>query len=530
MTSPTRERADSVDHYPTLWPPYPRPDETEARSREEKNARLEEERQAKIVSDNIDSQIEAERQERRRKLPQAKILLLGQAESGKSTLLKNFQLQFTPKAFRAEAEAWRAVIHFNLVRSVNFLLDLLESSSSPHPSLTRATSPPLYFQHGRPGTSIATSPILPSVNLTPNLRRLKMQLSPLRRVEEMLSQRLNAAQVVPSASSSASSSPTSSHQPLLATYHNDRPFEVRVQSGSGWKAAFLAGKGTRRKGDKGKDAMRDEIMEARTVIDACKADMEALWADEDMQRALKEEGVMLQDQAGFFLSEISRVASRDYDPTADDILRARLQTLGVEEHRLVMETSAEAGKEWIIYDLGGSRGQRATWAPFFEEGTIKREPYPTRPGITQLLDEHIASTIIFLAPVSAFNQSLSEDRSANRLWDSFNLWEVICSNKHLQHVALILLLNKCDVLEAKLKAGIEFGRYVTSYKEQPNDVEHVSKYLKTKFTLIFKQNSPKTRKLHLHLTCAIDIQAMSEVLLRIREVILVRNLQSSDFI
>jgi hypothetical protein len=35
------------------------------------------------------------------------LAVAGQAESGKSTLLKNFQLQFTPKAFNAEAEAWR---------------------------------------------------------------------------------------------------------------------------------------------------------------------------------------------------------------------------------------------------------------------------------------------------------------------------------------------------------------------------------------------------------------------------------------
>ena len=63
---------------------------------------------------------------------------------------------------------------------------------------------------------------------------------------------------------------------------------------------------------------------------------------------------------------------------ADDILRARLQTVGVEEHRLVMETgeprpisfapcsanlclaAAENGQQWIFYDVGGARGQRGT--------------------------------------------------------------------------------------------------------------------------------------------------------------------------
>ena len=39
-----------------------------------------------------------------------------------------------------------------------------------------------------------------------------------------------------------------------------------------------------------------------------------------------------------FLNEAMRVADAGYEPTFDDILRARLQTVGVEEHRLVMET------------------------------------------------------------------------------------------------------------------------------------------------------------------------------------------------
>jgi hypothetical protein len=117
----------------------------------------------------------------------------------------------------------------------------------------------------------------------------------------------------------------------------------------------------------------------------------------------------------------------------------------------------------------------AAWAPYFEDVAVGGDPHPGRPGLTHLLDEHTASTIIFLAPISAFNQTLAEDHSVNRLWDSFALWEAICRNKHLQHVTFILLLNKCDVLDAKLKAGVEFARYVTSYKDQPNDVEHVSK-------------------------------------------------------
>ena len=47
-------------------------------------------------------------------------------------MLKNFQLHFPPKALQAESDAWRAVIHLNLVRSVNFILDLLSNTIPSH--------------------------------------------------------------------------------------------------------------------------------------------------------------------------------------------------------------------------------------------------------------------------------------------------------------------------------------------------------------------------------------------------------------
>ena len=79
--------------------------------------------------------------------------------------------------------------------------------------------------------------------------------------------------------------------------------------------------------------------------------------------------------------------------------------------------------------------------------------------------------IIFLAPISGFDQVLSEDRTVNRLvrlslvlnWlslitlnqeDSVLLWKAVCSSKLLANVDLVLFLNKCDILEKKLNSGI----------------------------------------------------------------------------
>lgn len=50
-------------------------------------------------------------------------------------------------------------------------------------------------------------------------------------------------------------------------------------------------------------------------------------------------------------------------PSVEDILRTRLTTLGVEEHRLILEGGQieQRNQEWAIYDVGGSRTQRGRY-------------------------------------------------------------------------------------------------------------------------------------------------------------------------
>lgn len=59
--------------------------------------------------------------------------------------------------------------------------------------------------------------------------------------------------------------------------------------------------------------------------------------------------------------------------------------------------------------------------------------------------------------------------------DSVLLWKAICSNKLLANVDLVLFLNKCDILDSKLKAGIKLSKYVRSYGDRPNDLDTACK-------------------------------------------------------
>lgn len=75
-----------------------------------------------------------------------------------------------------------------------------------------------------------------------------------------------------------------------------------------------------------------------------------------------------------FIIDSERIASRNYQPTDEDVVKARLRTLGVQEYKFIFDhgtvVSFEAirkglwahnragrtvGQEWRIYDVGGTR-------------------------------------------------------------------------------------------------------------------------------------------------------------------------------
>jgi len=247
--------------------------------------------------------------------------------------------------------------------------------------------------------------------------------------------------------------------------------------------------------------------QSRRILAALSDEMVKLWEDSKVQALLKSAEIKLEEQPGFFLDQIERLTRENYVPRPEDVLKARVTTIGPEEHIVVAEGGPDASKRWTIYDVGGSQSQRAAWAQFFDDVNV----------------------IIFLAPMSAFNQVLAEDESINRLTDSLRLWQAICGNKILANVELILFLNKLDLLEAKLGSGVEFSSFVTSYSGE-NTTKSVAKYLLDVFVSLHQQHSPKRRKIHPHLTCAVDMKATSSIILRIRELIFAKLLTESTII
>ncbi|KAF8913167.1 guanine nucleotide binding protein, alpha subunit [Gymnopilus junonius] len=483
---------------------------------------------AKKVSDSIDDMIRMERNERKKSKAEVNVLLLGQSESGKSTTLKQFQLLHSPSAFHAERIAWRAVIYLNLVRSVRRILDALapesdilddhdDGDADPDPGETASV---IITSNGRPPSAILGTQVS-------NYESYRRRLEPLAELEERLIRLLSspdedeATHLGPSRQAweqyanfykgnentppPSMKKQTSSSLAITSSYSSSsRIKEIAIHTSNNWKKNFSLG--SRSKSPKSAhtgeiEGWWEDPDDPVHTLNACYPAMQELWRDPQVRKRLQEKRLRLEESSGFYLDEIPRITAKKYIPTDADILKARLKTMGVVEHTFSIPSGSNRGVEWRIYDVGGSRNQRQAWAPYFDD----------------------VNAIIFLAPISVFDQ----DPRVNRLEDSLLLWRSVVSNKLLANVNIVLFLNKCDLLQAKLEAGVRLNQHMISYGDRPNDYESVSKYFRNKFGVIHQSYTPnKERELYIHYTSVTDTGRTSVIISSVRDIIIKGNLRN----
>ncbi|KDQ25292.1 hypothetical protein PLEOSDRAFT_1045361 [Pleurotus ostreatus PC15] len=405
----------------TAPPPGETPEQRASRERREA--------EAKRISDGIDEDIRVARAALKKQKSVLRVLLLGQAESGKSTTLKNFRLKYAYQQWLQERASWRAVIQLNVVRSALAILDALQAEINNDPLLDPGLDDDDESLEIHP--THHASPASSRLEFASDKHKLlALRLSPLRRIETVLKKRLGAGseEVRNAPSQDMQATPFESPQVPPGKHRRAAEFVVRT-----WSDA-LQGRAAANHHTTADEYDSEEVTE---VIARCQEDLITLWNDPVVRKVLSSRRIPIEHSAGFFLDDLQRIAVRSYEPSDDDVVRARLRTVGVQEHRILFEqgTFLERG-EWLIYDVGGARTMRHAWLPFFDN----------------------VNAVIFLAPVSCFDERLDEDHKVNRLEDSFILWKAVVSTKLLQKTTMIVFLNKCDLLKKKLKSGVYTAR------------------------------------------------------------------------
>ncbi|KAG9092631.1 hypothetical protein FS749_015560 [Ceratobasidium sp. UAMH 11750] len=481
-----------------------RPPPNEAPS--ERDKRLRREQAERLASELIDAEIarEAEaRAEARRYSKELRLLLLGQAESGKSTLLKQFQMLYAPNSLDAERAAWRGVVFLNVKKSLRAICDAHESEYGPSMASTPSVHlDPWSSSYSPPASPRRTEPA-PNGHSRDQLAAIKLRLVPLLGLESTLAARIGSGFTVAGRTEVCVRRGWQDGA-LWSRAGVGKRKGARSRSGSGSRG-IDAGVGN------GKAPEEDLHSALQLVLADSKPDIDQLWSHPSVRLLLQRRRLRLEDANVFFLDEIARITQPGYLPTDDDILRARIRTIGISEWSFQFTYPGSRGGlcNWRLYDVGGARSQRAQWAPYFEDATA----------------------IIFLAPISAYDQYLEEDPRTNRIDDSLQLWTQITSSPILKLVHLVLFLNKCDVLKAKLAAGIKVKKYIPSYGDRANEYGPISHYFRAHFTQVFKRNNVDTkRELYCHLTSVIDTEATQSIILSVRDALFRSNLQKSGLI
>ncbi|KAH6913437.1 guanine nucleotide-binding protein [Coprinopsis sp. MPI-PUGE-AT-0042] len=474
----------------------PPPTETEA----ERMVRLEAEAEAKRISEQIDDDLREERERMRKKKGDVKLLLLGQAESGKSTLQKQFQLMYKPSSLEQERASWATVIYFNVVHSLKHILATLEAWDDSLEGTEFDEAPTRRRGNGSSDSPAGSSSgaATPSEALDANgpvqIANLRRRLSPLIATDEQLADRLTGGVSVSGSGKGA------------------------VYVRSGWQARTIENaigklrrhpnEAEKRSQDGPSQEPQDPLaQEVGRMLKLCEHDIEELWSHPTVKGLIAKRKLKLDEWSEYFLRQIKRVAAPDYIPTTDDILHARVQTMGVAEHSFDVNLHGK-NVTWHLYDVGGARGQRHTWVPYFDD----------------------ANAIIFVAPVSAFDQYLEEDPRTNRIDDSLQLFTQICSNALLKNVHLVLFLNKTDLLKAKIDKGLRVKKYITSFGDRSNDYETVVQYFRAHFLQVHRKNNEQRRVLYTHFTSVVDTKTTQRIIGNVRDSIFRGYLQSAALV
>ncbi|CAJ0937425.1 unnamed protein product, partial [Mesorhabditis belari] len=209
-----------------------------------------------------------------------------------------------------------------------------------------------------------------------------------------------------------------------------------------------------------------------------------------MQRLWADSGVP-------FLDNLPRLSAPNYVPTEQDLLRTRIKTTGITEVLFELK-----GLTFRVIDVGGQRSERKKWIHCFDN----------------------VNAIIFISSLSEYDQTLREDNCTNRMQESLKLFDSICNSPWFADIHFILFLNKKDLFAEKIQRS-PLTICFPEYKGQQNQTECIN-YIQWKFEQL---NRSSQREIYCHHTCATDTNNVQFVLDACLDMIIAKNLKTSDY-
>jgi len=203
----------------------------------------------------------------------------------------------------------------------------------------------------------------------------------------------------------------------------------------------------------------------------------------------------------YFWKNAKSISSDDYEPSKDDIIQAKIRTIGIQETHFVYQ-----GIKFMMVDVGGQRSERRKWLHSFSNITA----------------------VIFLTAIDEYDgKVLEEDNHTNRMSDSISLFEKLSESSWFENVPFVLFKNKIDLFDAKIK-NIPLDSIYDDFNDviNENNKEKLNKREQSIFYLTnkFKSRFRGTGNFFDFETNATDEKVCEKVFLSIKNDILVKKL------
>jgi len=195
--------------------------------------------------------------------------------------------------------------------------------------------------------------------------------------------------------------------------------------------------------------------------------LQKIWMDPLIQRAwaMEDKSPQLEAPLGYIMNEMDRISEQGFQPSNEDILFARKRTSGVNLLDFEMY-----GAKFLLIDVGGQRTERKKWLAHFD----------------------IVDAVIFVVGLDQYDQVMMEDGVTNRLRDSLELFEEMCSSPWFRNSSFLLFLNKSDVFKTKIKQ-VPLTVCFRNYQGDPHDYDLTSKYIIKRFQSIHQTHASRYR-------------------------------------
>jgi guanine nucleotide-binding protein G(i) subunit alpha len=140
--------------------------------------------------------------------------------------------------------------------------------------------------------------------------------------------------------------------------------------------------------------------------------------------------------------------------------------------------------------------------------------------------------LLYFTAVDEYDIPSEEVDELSKLQVSLNIWEEIIHGEAIAgHVAIILFLNKADLLEKRLKKNAKSLKKAFKDYSGGKDVDKALEYLKTQFmSRVRPGGALNANQIYVHSTCALDTNQMGLVFNSVRDFVVQQRMMKANLL